>query len=1480
MTAITTSGGITIVAPQKAGGLLADVQYLEPYASSALNRKAYGIFGAGVYQGFSVVPGKGLNVIVKPNGTKPGVASVDINGYQITVQLLTEQAVALVAGKLNIVILEAKYGQGIVTDQVDANSKIKAASLRVVNDEKSILDGMVEVCRINLASNATSVPAESINVDKRFSLKVSYEPTDDINDARTTRLLTVKAGKSFVPLAGGDMTGPLGVTRLVFSDKITTQANTDIDRANGFTVESLSATSPGYPVQGGLGTLLTFKVNEYRNVQFALGSGNTDFYLRSMRKDNGTSTEKWDRVYTQAFKPTAADVGALTDAQAAQKYALRSIKINGKPLSSDVNLLAGDVNAYNKTEADGRYLAKTSNLADLTDKAKARGNLELGDAATRNVGVSGGQLMAVGAFGLGVGGRHFDDAYCNTAQIYRLNSSSANKPPITGNIAAGVISLPCDAAPSSGYLAISGLGIGYIGFSNKPENGVKWGQIYTSLNKPSAADVGALTDAQAAQKYALRSIKINGKPLSSDVNLLASDVNAWNKTESDGRYVKRAGDTIKDRLVIDGATVLPTQPLRPLSDSPALWMHGLSVSTFEYDDPNIKGYPTQAYSTLVNFSATEHRGLQLLSEKGTNNFWLRSADAGKYSPFVNLYHSGNKPSADDVLAADARCNFAAKKGVSRVLTGDAKPTSPGIWSVENSKWTPLAWGSLYVTTNLIDLTATSGNQNFLHYLFIGHGNGNKLFAATDVNGSFSGWSQYYSTAGKPTAADVGALTDAQAAQKYALRSIKVNGKPLTSDVNLLAGDVDAYNKAESDSRYFARGMTGTATDVAWNAPSGFYSTQATGMTSVLHFHLGGTGSTRAADFRFNYGNGGIAYRSSRDGFGYEKGWTKIYTELDKPKPADIGTLDTSEITDNYGAIAKLRIDTGTSPAWVLIGTISNLVQYGGTLTIDVIGGSGYNASERNNATQRIMVRTNNNSVAKVNDPYRALVTSHHYGNPAITEVRAVEVSANKYEIYALVGAFTKNIVTTVTASVNLSNWAYSFAIQEKVPVASIRFIANTYYHTGNKPAAEDVGAWSKEESDARFLLLAGGTVKTLAIKPGGTASESEALRVEGAAHTPIVISRPTSQSNLSIGFQVADKSLMRLGLALDNELHWGAEANQASNPRIYTTAKPPTAQETGALTDAQAAQKYALRSIKVNGKPLSGDVNLLAGDVNAWSKTEADGRYLMKSGGQLTGLLKTSAEIQSTSMDSFRMVGGKFGTFWRNDGDNLYLLLTKANDQFGGFNDLRPLTVNNETGSISLGTQLNLNNPDFVRKSGINSYQSGDVKFNQTNGYILQGAGDQYAQSYFLETVGQYTALRWRVRGGNSDGWPEFRNDGSLYLSGNFPCVKNSFGTTWHPDGNIESNLWGGYLSNWLNNNLNGRVDWGSFNSRSHISGNRNAWWYKDELTGYIHQGGVINRGDNYLNRVNFPRGFTQDCFGVQLTLAGHWGTHPQTWKR
>ena len=344
--------------------------------------------------------------------------------------------------------------------------------------------------------------------------------------------------------------------------------------------------------------------------------------------------------------------------------------------------------------------------------------------------------------------------------------------------------------------------------------------------------------------------------------------------------------------------------------------------------------------------------------------------------------------------------------------------------------------------------------------------------------------------------------------------------------------------------------------------------------------------------------------------------------------------------------------------------------------------------------------------------------------------------------------------------------------------------------------AGDVNAWNKTEADARYLKLSGGTVKNLTVKTGSTGTENTALLIDGVEHTPLVLKRSSATANLSIGFQLGGNApLYRLGINDKNNLSWGTDANQASNATIYHTKNKPTAAEVGALTDAQAVQKYALRSIKVNGKPLSADVNLVAADINAWNKTESDSRYLMKSGGQLTGVVKTSAEIQSTSSDNYRLIGGDYGTYWRNDGNSLYLLMTNAKNQYGAYNGLRPLAVNVKNGDVVLGH---------------NASVSGNLK------------------------VGQ---------------------------------------ATHSADGNILGSRWGNkWLWDAVIEQVNGRVDWNSFNNRTHVAGDRNAWWYKDELTGFIIQGGVVNRAD-YANWVGFPRGYARQCFGVQLTLISSTGT-------
>ncbi|MDK1705291.1 phage tail protein [Serratia rubidaea] len=167
-----------------------------------------------------------------------------------------------------------------------------------------------------------------------------------------------------------------------------------------------------------------------------------------------------------------------------------------------------------------------------------------------------------------------------------------------------------------------------------------------------------------------------------------------------------------------------------------------------------------------------------------------------------------------------------------------------------------------------------------------------------------------------------------------------------------------------------------------------------------------------------------------------------------------------------------------------------------------------------------------------------------------------------------------------------------------------------------------------DDIERRYLKLTGGTVNKLVVNSGVDNREGTPLMVEGTEHTPVVLKRTNDQPNLAIGFQRAGLPFLRFGVGTDNEPRWGINANNTSNARIYTTDNPPTAQETGALTDGEAVKKYALRSIKVNGKPLSADVNLLAGDVNAWNKTEADARYLQVTGSKATGAVNFTAGIE------------------------------------------------------------------------------------------------------------------------------------------------------------------------------------------------------------------------------------------------------------
>lgn len=65
-----------------------------------------------------------------------------------------------------------------------------------------------------------------------------------------------------------------------------------------------------------------------------------------------------------------------------------------------------------------------------------------------------------------------------------------------------------------------------------------------------------------------------------------------------------------------------------------------------------------------------------------------------------------------------------------------------------------------------------------------------------------------------------------------------------------------------------------------------------------------------------------------------------------------------------------------------------------------------------------------------------------------------------------------------------------------------------------------------------------------------------------------------------------------------------------------------------------------------------------------------------------------NGEIQALGPNAFRMVQGSYGSFLRNDGSNTYFLITAANDQYGSWNNLRPICFNNASGDVTMGHNL------------------------------------------------------------------------------------------------------------------------------------------------------------------------------------------------
>ncbi|WP_230863190.1 tail fiber protein [Enterobacter cloacae] len=186
---------------------------------------------------------------------------------------------------------------------------------------------------------------------------------------------------------------------------------------------------------------------------------------------------------------------------------------------------------------------------------------------------------------------------------------------------------------------------------------------------------------------------------------------------------------------------------------------------------------------------------------------------------------------------------------------------------------------------------------------------------------------------------------------------------------------------------------------------------------------------------------------------------------------------------------------------------------------------------------------------------------------------------------------------------------------------------------------------------------------------------------------------------------------------------------------------------------------------------------LYSGTWSAWTKqydaankpTAIDVSAIPLAGSTaVNGVVRNSAEFQSISANNYRMVYGNYGAFWRQDGSNLYLMLTNSGDQYGSYNGLRPLAVSLSSGDVTMG-KLNLTNFQFFDARYYTKTQSDAGYMAKTGAYTKAESDGRFQPKGSYTPAGQaYTKAesdaRYGLVNGIRRGGQQLRNPTDIWF--------------------------------------------------------------------------------------------------------------------
>lgn len=299
---------------------------------------------------------------------------------------------------------------------------------------------------------------------------------------------------------------------------------------------------------------------------------------------------------------------------------------------------------------------------------------------------------------------------------------------------------------------------------------------------------------------------------------------------------------------------------------------------------------TRDNAVLVIKNATAATGLYLLGQKadGTNKFYL-GTDTSDSVVNLHNYIKSTTISLSDVISTTKTVR----------ITGQVQPSD---WANIDARYIPA--GTLSNLAKLSDAntfrSAQIINQNGSLLQLKNTTQDRELYFAGH---NADGVRRWYIGNGDSNPERFIIHNDRTATTIYMQndfllnKTVRITGQVQPSDWTNL--DARYFTQTAANSRFMLAGATGayTSTDwnaVPWNAKSGLYNVLVGGGSQMILHLYQAQGSCPSAQLRFDYKNGGMYYRSSRDAFGFEVDWSKVYTEAQKPTPSELGAYTKAE----------------------------------------------------------------------------------------------------------------------------------------------------------------------------------------------------------------------------------------------------------------------------------------------------------------------------------------------------------------------------------------------------------------------------------------------------------------------------------------------------------------------------------------------------------------------------------------------------------